>query len=108
MLRRRDGLVILRIVPLQTFDEGNAQPRGQIWILAVYLLPPAPARIAEDVDVGRPDGQTKEDRVVIVLQRFDILCARLICDHRCYTMDERRIPRGCQTNSLRKDRGVSG
>ena len=52
-----DGLKIFRIIALQAFNEGNAQARSQIGILAVGFLAAAPARIAKNIDVRRPDGE---------------------------------------------------
>src|SRR5690606_40727733 len=43
-----------RIVSLHAFDEGHAEPRREIWVFAVGFLPPTPARIAEDIEIGRP------------------------------------------------------
>ncbi len=52
VFRGGDGLVIVRIVALQAFDEGDAHAAGQVRVFAVGFLAAAPARVAEDVDVG--------------------------------------------------------
>ena len=57
MLNSRHGLQIFWVSPLQAAHEGHAVAPGQKRILAVSFLSAAPARIAENIDVGRPDGQ---------------------------------------------------
>src|SRR6201996_5083359 len=82
MLRRRDGLEIFRIVALKAGDKRNAHARRQKWIFAVRFLAAAPARIAEDVDIGRPDGEAAIPiRRAIGLHRSGVLGAKLGADH---------------------------
>ncbi len=52
VLRRCDGLQVLRVIALQARDERHAHARGEIRVFAVGFLATTPARIAEDVDVG--------------------------------------------------------
>ena len=56
-----DGAEVFGIVALDAFDEGCAEAGGEEGIFAVGFLAAAPARIAEDVDVGRPDGEAVVD-----------------------------------------------
>src|SRR5215469_17213580 len=56
-----DSFGMLGIGTLYTRDECVAHSGGEEWVLAVGLLAAAPARIAEDVDVRRPEGQSVED-----------------------------------------------
>ena len=44
-------------VPLQAADKGFAEPRGQIGVLAVGLMPAPPAGITENVDIRGPHGE---------------------------------------------------
>ena len=54
-------LTILRILrSLQTLHHLGAHHRGQIGILTVGLLSPAPSRIAEDIHIRCPDGKAME------------------------------------------------
>src|SRR5580698_10025651 len=66
VLGRGDGFEVLRIIALDAFDESYAHARGEEGIFAVGLLAAAPARIAEDVDVGRPDGEAVVAVVIVV------------------------------------------
>ena len=61
MLGRGNGAIVARIVALQARHEGDAHAAGQEGIFAVGLLAAAPARIAEDVDVRRPEVEALED-----------------------------------------------
>src|ERR1700758_4178181 len=79
-----DSLQIVRIIALQTLDEGNAHAAGEKWIFAVGLLPAAPARIAKYVDVRRPDGEPEVDAVNVVANSLVVLGAGFGRDHGRY------------------------
>ena len=108
MFRRRHGFQIARIVALQTFDKSNTQARGEIRILTVGFLATAPARIAEDIDIGRPHRQagkpvgTAETMLLGVM-----LSAKLRADHLRDLMHQRLIPRGGHADRLGKYRGIT-
>src|SRR5690349_1826926 len=57
VLRSRNGLEVVRVVALQAGDEGHAETRREKGILAISLLASTPPRVAEDIDVGRPNGE---------------------------------------------------
>ena len=57
MLGTGHGLEIMRVVALQSADNGRPHLSRQIGVLAIGFLPPAPSRVAEDVDIGRPVSQ---------------------------------------------------
>jgi hypothetical protein len=57
MLGGGNHFEVARIVALQAFDERDSHGACEEGILAVGLLSPSPAGIAEDVDVWRPEGQ---------------------------------------------------
>src|SRR6185437_11711125 len=48
-----DNAEVAGIGALHAGDEGDGHAAGEEWVLAVGLLPAAPARVAEDVDVGQ-------------------------------------------------------
>ena len=58
-----DDAVVARIVALHAGDEGYAHAGGEKGIFAVGLLAAAPAGIAKDVDVGRPEVEALEKRL---------------------------------------------
>ena len=49
------------IVALHPLDEGDTHARGQIGVFAICFLAPAPARIAKNVDIGRPSVEPGAD-----------------------------------------------
>src|SRR6266568_7437342 len=53
------GLQIVRVVALQAGNECHADAAGKKWIFSVGFLAAPPARVAKDVDVGRPKGETE-------------------------------------------------
>src|SRR5881394_2716613 len=55
---RRDGLEVFRVIALQTANELHGKPSREKRILAVGLLPSAPARVAKEIDVRRPERQS--------------------------------------------------
>src|SRR3546814_3509721 len=60
-------------------------------ILAQRLLPPAPARIAEDVDVGRPERQPVIAVVIPLALRLVVFGAALGRDHLALGVEQRAI-----------------
>ncbi len=78
VLDRGNGLEIGRVVTLQALDELHGQPAGQERIFPIGLLSPAPARITEDVDVRRPEGQALIDEPLAVAHELMVLGPGLI------------------------------
>ena len=99
---------IFRIVPLQPGDKGEAHARGEIRILSVGLLPAAPAGVAKDIDVWRPDGQAEVDAMVVVGRGIGILGSRLGRDGVSHGMHQGGVPGSSQTDRLGKDSGSAG
>ena len=103
MLDGRDDLGMLQVRALKAPYEGNADPAGEERILAIGLLAPAPTRIAEDIDVGRPDGQPLE-QTAIGIDRLGVeFGARLDRDDIADLFDQRRIPGRGHAHRLRED-----
>src|SRR5690606_8637664 len=61
VLGRGDHVRTIGIVSLHAAHVGHCEARGKEWILAEGLLPAAPARITEDVDVRRPGVEAGAD-----------------------------------------------
>src|SRR5215831_18095164 len=55
VLRGGHNFQVFGIVPLQSFNESDTQAACQVWILSVSFLSAAPARVAKDVYVWRPE-----------------------------------------------------
>ena len=106
VFRRRDDLVIFGVVALEARDVGDAQPPGQIRVFAVSFLATAPARVAEDVDVGRPDRQPAVEFAAAVRQAaLDELGAEFGRHRVAHGLEQFRVPGRRHTDGLRKDRG---
>ncbi len=54
-----DGFQEMRVIALKTGHEGNTETAGEEGIFAVSFLATAPARISEDVDIRRPEGEAE-------------------------------------------------
>src|SRR3954452_916390 len=80
MLRCGNGAVVARIVTLQAGDVGDRHTACEVRVLAVGLLTTAPAWIAEDVDVRRPEIEAFERGRVSLLHRLSVLDAPLDTD----------------------------
>src|ERR1700756_2557892 len=102
-----DGFEVCGVVALQAFHEGYAEVGGEVGIFAVGLLAAAPAWIAEDIDVGRPDGESVVDGVDVVADGFVVLGAGLGPDDGGDLVDERRVPSGGHADGLGEESGVS-
>ena len=61
---RGNDLEIARIRTLQTLHKGGADAAGEKRIFAVGFLSASPARVAIDVDIGRPEGEAIVDGVL--------------------------------------------
>src|ERR1039458_5303017 len=99
---------MIKIAALNTGDKGYAELAGKEGIFAVGLLAAAPARIAKDVDVGRPEGESVEDAVIALALSFVVLASGLGGDDVSHGVDDRWVPGGGHADGLRKDRGVAG
>src|SRR3546814_16639221 len=83
------------------FRSGDAHPRGEERILAIGFLPAAPARIAEDVEVGRPGVEPGADPAIASRRaRQRVQPAYLGADRAGDVLDQRRIERGAQPERL--------
>src|SRR6185312_654141 len=103
MLGGGDGAKILRIVALHTLNESAADLSGQERILAIGLLAATPARIAEDVDVGRPEIEALGDAVILTRPARHVeLDPRLGADGDAHLLDARRVKGGGQTDRFGK------
>src|SRR5580698_2258553 len=103
----RDCAIVSRVIALQSAHKLLAQMGGEERVFAIGLLASSPARIAEDVDVWRPDGQAEVDAVNAVADGLVILRARLGRYDVADVLQERRVPGRSHADGLRKQRGVS-
>ncbi len=108
MLRRRDDPEILRIIPLQSRYECHPHASGKKWILSVRFLAAAPARIAEDVDIRRPEVQPLHNVPPSCFHGLVMLGAGFRSDDDRHLVDQRVVKRGRQSDRLWKDRRRSG
>ena len=60
VLGRGDDAEVAGIVALHAADESDSHAAGEEGIFAVGFLAAAPAGIAKDVDIGRPEGEAEE------------------------------------------------
>ncbi len=61
MLRRRNHIGHVGVRPLHAGDKGHRHPPGQVRVLAIGFLTPAPTWIAENIDIGRPGVEAGAD-----------------------------------------------
>ena len=90
---------------LQSTDDGHAQLPGQIRVLAVGLHSPSPARVAEDVDVRRPEGDALVLPHAPGFLRQAVLHPRLVADGRKDFIEQRLVERSRHADGLREHRG---
>ena len=98
------GLEIVRVVALKPLDECRSQHARQIGVLAVGLHAAAPARITEDVDVGRPEGKSGVAAVVAYALCHLILGACLVRDGVAYAVEQFDVECGAESYRLREYR----
>ncbi|EGY01296.1 hypothetical protein AZA_88790 [Nitrospirillum viridazoti Y2] len=103
-----DHPVIFGIIALHALDEGGSQLAGQVRVLAIGFLPPAPAWVAEDVDVGRPEIQALVDAVLRPRLFHPVeLHPRLGADGDAHLADGVGIKGGGQADGLGEHRGLA-
>jgi len=76
-------LEVLWIIALKAFDESNAQPSGEVRILAICFHAPAPTRVTENIDIRRPESQALISSVPSPANGFMIFRPRLIGNDSC-------------------------
>src|SRR5579859_4389610 len=75
--------------------------RGEERIFAVGFLAAAPAWIAKDIDIGRPEIESLEEHVgAIFANGLGVLNAALSTDDFSHLVNSRRIKCGCETDGL--------
>ncbi len=94
-----------RPVPLEAPDVGRAQPGGQIGVLAVRLMPPSPAGVPEDIDIGGPEGQTLEDVPVLLCGIGVVFRPPLRSSHVPQLFQQLIVKHGRKANGLREAGG---
>ena len=99
VLGRGDDVGQVGVRPLHALDEGDAEMRGQVRVFAIGFLPPAPARVAEDVDIGRPGVQPRADMAEMAgLTPQRVQGAHLGADRARHVLDQRRVEAGGQAD----------
>jgi hypothetical protein len=104
VLRAGRGLEIMRMVALQPAHHGEAELAGQERILAEGFLAAAPARVAKDIDVGRPEREALILAAAAGGDRRVMLGARLVGNDARDPPHQRAVPGGAQADDLRERR----
>ena len=107
VLRARRDLQIFPVT-LQALDVRHAEPRREVRVFAVRLLPSAPARVTEQVDIRRPEREALINIAVAVLRSFVILRAGLRRNDIADFSDHLRVKHARHSNGLRKHRRRAG
>ena len=102
VLRSGDGFEVMRIVALQAFDEGQPHFRCQIRIFTESFLTPAPARIAKDIDIRRPERQAVIALMIVVPLGIVVFRAGFGGDSGSDAMFEIHVERSRQPDRLRE------
>ena len=108
MLGGGDDFQVMRIVALHALDESHCHAGGKERVLAVSLLAAAPARIAKDVDVGRPEGEAAVALMILVAESLVVLGARFGGNSIGDAVHQGGVPGGGQADGLREYGGLSG
>ena len=107
MLGAGGGLEQVGMVALQAAHHGGAEFAGQERILAEGFLAAPPARITEDIDVGRPEREALVLAAPAGRDRGMVLGAGLVGDDAGDPLDERAVPGGAEPDHLREDGGAA-
>ena len=94
-------------IALEAPHDRHTELAGQVRIFAVGFHSAAPARVAENVDIGRPEGKPL---VLALLARFPgepVLDPGFVGDGREHGLDLVGVERGGHTDGLREHRGAA-
>src|SRR5271170_2548622 len=103
-----DGLEVLGVVALQALDELDGHSAGEERVFAVGFHAASPARVAKEIDVGGPEGETLIDVALAEADEFVVLGAGFIGDGGGYAEDKVAVPSGGESDGLGKHRGATG
>ena len=92
--------VVLGVVALQSGHVGNSHAAGEEGIFAVGLLSAAPARITEDVQIGRPEIQASHNAGVSFARVLHVLDAAFDANLRRHGVNARRVERRGKSDRL--------
>ena len=101
-------VILLAVGTLQSAYDRHAHLSGQVGILSIGLLSASPARVAEDVDVGRPYGESLITFQFALAAEGSVLGAGFVGDSSKYVVEQVAIERGSHTDGLREYSGKSG
>src|ERR1019366_8531740 len=90
------------------FNEVDRQAPRQERIFAIGFHAAAPARVAHQVDVRRPEREALVDAPLAAPEELVVLGAGLVGDRRGHAEDEAGIPGRGQPDGLREHRGAAG
>ena len=90
---------------LKSLDKAHAAARGQVGIFAIGLMAASPARVAEYVHVGRPEGQSLVYVPVAVTRVLVVLGARFDRDGVAYALHLLLVEHSAKRYGLREHRG---
>ncbi len=102
-----DHLEVARVVALQALHERDAHARGKEGVLAVGLLAATPSRVAEDVDVRRPEREALVAPPLPARRELVVLGPSFVGDGGGHLLQEGSVERGGEPDGLGKDRGRS-
>ena len=108
VLGRRDRLQVAGVRALHALDERGADGAGQERVLAVGLLPSPPARVAEDVDVRRPEDEPLVEVALVARDPHVVHGPRFVGDPGGDPQHEVCVPGRGEGDRLREDRGAPG
>ncbi len=103
MFHCRNGFQVFVVIALDAVDEVDGHAARQERVFAIGFLTPAPARVAEDVDVRRPEGQPAIHGVHIFRGIIVMLGAALVGNRRGDLQHQVFVPGRGQANCLRED-----
>ena len=101
-------LPVHRVVPLQSLDESRAHSAGEVGVLPVSLVAPAPPGVPEDVDVGGPGGDALVDLGLPEGPVLVVLGPHLVGDGGGGVLHPVHVEGGRQPDGLGEHRGRPG
>src|SRR5690606_32251836 len=97
----RYGLVVLGVITLDSVNEIYGHVSRKEGAFPIGFHATAPARIAKDVDVRRPEGNALVNPPLVFFDVVVVFGAPLIRDGDCHAAHKASVPTGGKTYGLR-------
>ncbi len=86
-------VILVAFAALKSLDHSLAHQAVHIWILAISLLTSSPTRVAEDIDIRRPEGEALVLSYSAVFAGYGVFSTRFVAHRSEHLFDQSVVKR---------------